>query len=102
MPKEEKLIKEIYINNIKEQLSQFIEINKIIIFGSFIKAQKPNDIDIAIIQNSDNNFLTLSLKYRKVLRELSKKIPLDILPLKENSQGIFMEEVSKGKIIYER
>ena len=95
-------IKQEYINIINKQLSQFVEIHKVIIFGSFISAKKPNDIDIAIIQNSNNNFLTLSLKYRKVLRDLAKQIPLDIVPLKENSKGTFMEEIIKGIIIYER
>ena len=79
-----------------------MEIHKIIIFGSFIDSDNPNDIDIAIIQNSDSNFLVLSLKYRKVLRDLAKKIPLDIVPLKENSKGVFMEEIRKGVMIYER
>ena len=95
-------IKNKYINDIKYQLLQFNEIDKIIIFGSFLNVQNPNDIDIAIIQNSNDNFLTLSLKYRKVLRELSKKIPLDIVPLKENAKGHFMEEINKGEIIYEK
>jgi len=97
-----KKTKKAYIECIKKELSQFIEINKIIIFGSFQNSKKPNDIDIAVIQNSDNNFLTLSLKYRKVLRDLAKKIPLDIVPLKENTKGIFMDEIIKGEIIYER
>jgi predicted nucleotidyltransferase len=79
-----------------------MEIHKIIIFGSFIDSDNPSDIDIAIIQNSDSNFLVLSLKYRKVLRDLAKKIPLDIVPLKENSKGVFMEEIRKGVMIYER
>jgi predicted nucleotidyltransferase len=95
-------IKQSYLNIIKKELSKFMEIHKIIIFGSFIESNNPSDIDIAIIQNSDSNFLVLSLKYRKVLRDLSKKIPLDIVPLKENSKGVFMEEITKGVMIYER
>jgi predicted nucleotidyltransferase len=95
-------IKRSYLNIIKKELSEFMEIHKIIIFGSFIDSDNPNDIDIAIIQNSDSNFLVLSLKYRKVLRDLAKKIPLDIVPLKENSKGVFMEEIRKGVMIYER
>lgn len=98
----DKNIKNEYIDNIKYKLLQFREIDKIIIFGSFIKAKNPNDIDIAIVQNSDDNFLTLSLKYRKVLREISKQIPLDILPLKKNAKGSFMEKINEGEIIYER
>jgi predicted nucleotidyltransferase len=94
--------KESLINTIKDKLSQFSEVNKIILFGSFINSNNPNDIDIAIIQNSNDNFLTLSLKYRKVLRELSKMIPIDIIPIKQNSKGAFLEEIEKGQIVYER
>jgi len=65
----------------------------VILFGSFIKSSNPNDIDIAIVQNSNDNFLTLSLKYRKVLRELSKIIPLDIVPIKANANGVFLDEI---------
>ena len=91
-----------FISTIKEKLSQFSEVNKVILFGSFVKSDNPNDIDIAIVQNSNDNFLTLSLKYRKVLRDLSKMIPLDIVPIKENSNGVFLEEINKGQIVYER
>jgi len=54
------------------------------------------------VQNSNDNFLTLSLKYKKVLRELSKMIPLDIVPIKENSKGVFLEEINKDQVVYER
>jgi uncharacterized protein len=91
-----------FISIIKDKLSQFSEINKVILFGSFVKSNNPNDIDIAIIQNSNDNFLTLSLRYRKVLRELSKMIPLDIVPIKANTNGVFLEEINKGQIVYER
>ena len=91
-----------FINIIKDKLSQFQEVNKIILFGSFVNSNHPNDIDIAIVQNSNDNFLTLSLKYKKVLRELSKMIPLDIVPIKENSKGVFLEEINKDQVVYER
>jgi len=91
-----------FIATIKDKLSQFSEVNKVILFGSFIKSNNPNDIDIAIVQNSNDNFLTLSLKYRKVLRELSKTIPLDIVPIKANTTGVFLEEINKGQVVYEK
>jgi uncharacterized protein len=94
--------KQNFINVIKEKLSQFSEVNKIVLFGSFVNSNNPDDIDIAIIQNSEENFLTLSLKYRKVLRELSKSIPLDIIPIKENKDGVFLEEINKGQVVYEK
>lgn len=95
-------IKESYLHTIKASLKQFPEIEKIIIFGSFFESNNPHDIDVAIIQETDNNFLSLSLKYRKALRNLSKKIALDIVPLKKNFDGYFAPEIKKGKIIYER
>jgi len=91
-----------FITIIKEKLSQFNEVNKVILFGSFVKSNNPNDIDIAVVQTSEDNFLTLSLKYRKVLRELSKNIPLDIVPIKAGANGSFLEEINKGQIVYER
>ncbi len=96
------ITKESYINFIKSHLLQFQEIDKVIIFGSFFNSKNPNDIDVAIVQKSNNNFLTLSLKYRKALRELSKKISLDIVALKKDADGFFTHEIEKGRIIYER
>ncbi len=89
-------------DTIKKQLSQFKEVNKVILFGSFNISENPNDIDIAVVQNSDDNFISLSLKYRKALRELSKEIPLDILPIKQNATGVFMDEINQGSVVYER
>jgi len=94
--------KNLYETTIKTSLSKFDEIDSIILFGSFIDSDEPNDIDIAIIQHSEENYLNLSLKYRKMLRELSKQIPLDIVPIKKDTKGIFLDEINKGKIIYER
>ncbi len=94
--------KQNFINVIKEKISQFKEVNKIVLFGSFVQSDNPNDIDIAIFQDADENFLTLSLKYRKVLRELSKTIPLDIIPVKKHSDGVFLEEINKGQVVYEK
>jgi len=78
----------LYFDIYKNRIS---EVNKVILFGSFIKSSNPND-----------NFLTLSLKYRKGLRELSKIIPLDIVPIKANANSVFLDEINKGQIVYER
>lgn len=87
---------------LKEALSQEDEISKIIIFGSFLKTKEPNDIDIAIFQNSKEIYLKLSMKYRKLTREIAKIIPVDIIPLKDNCSGIFLNEIVAGEIIYEK
>ena len=87
---------------IREKLSKEQEIQKIVLFGSFIHSSHPNDIDIAVFQNSNEKYLTLSLKYRKLTREISRILPVDIIPLKTNAQGTFLNEIKAGEIIYER
>ncbi len=95
-------IKNHYIKLIEERLKRFPEVEKVIVFGSFFKTEEPGDIDIAIVQNSQSDYLKLALKYRKALRDIAKKIPLDILPLKKDYRNFFAEEIDKGTVIYER
>jgi uncharacterized protein len=87
---------------LKEALSKENEISKIIIFGSFLKTNEPNDIDVAVFQNSKELYLKLSMKYRKLTREIAKILPVDIIPLKANSSGNFLNEITAGEVIYER
>lgn len=96
--KQKKAIK----NQIKDRLSKEDEIEKIILFGSFVTSEEPNDIDIAIFQNSDEKYLTLAMKYRKLTRDIAKIIPIDIIPVKSGAEGAFMDEINTGEIIYER
>jgi len=78
------------------------EIQRIVLFGSFLHSSTPNDIDVAIFQNSDQKYIALAMKYRKLVRNISKIIPVDILPIKSDAKGFFIEEIEKGKTIYER
>ena len=100
------LSKELTKSNLKryivEQLSQQPEVEKVIIFGSFLKSNTPNDIDIAIFQNSCQNYLTLALKYRKLLRPLYSFLPIDVIPLRLDAQGSFINEIKCGEVIYEK
>lgn len=96
--KERSYIKE----KLREALSKEKEVSKIIVFGSFLKSKNPNDIDVAVFQNSQEKYLNLSLKYRKMTRDIAKIIPLDIIPINENSNGLFLNEINYGEVIYER
>lgn len=99
MNKEERLyIKE----KLKETLSKEKEVSRIIIFGSFLHSKSPGDLDVAVFQNSEEKYLNLSLKYRKLTREIAKIIPLDIIPIRENSKGTFLNEINMGEVIYEK
>lgn len=90
-------------NKIADLLKGENEIEKIIVFGSFNKSDSPNDIDIAVIQNSSENYLKLAVKYRKLVRSVSKEIAVDIFPVVEKNDNIFFtNEVVTGEVIYAR
>ena len=94
--------KNILKSQILAKLSFEQEVQKIVLFGSFVKSDFPNDIDIAVFQDSNEKYIPLSLKYRKLVRGISENISVDILPIKVNAKGSFLTEVSAGETIYER
>lgn len=94
-------------NEIKKELINILrsekEIQRIVLFGSFVHSDDPYDLDIAIFQNSNFKYLDLALKYRKLTRKISKKIPIDIIPIRASvKNGSFLNEIESGEIIYER
>jgi len=43
------------------------------------------------------------MKYRKLTREISKILPLDIIPIRlEALRVTFFDEIEKGELIYEK
>ncbi len=90
-------------NKIVDSLKGKKEIERIIIFGSFNQSDSPNDIDIAVVQNSSENYLTLALKYRKLIKSITKEIAVDIFPIVGKNENIFFKnEVEPGEVIYTR
>jgi len=90
-------------DSIRDCLCDESEVTKIVLFGSFVNSDQPNDIDIAVFQDSSLDYLTLALKYRKKVRPVSHRIPVDIIPLKTQASGVvFMDEINNGEVIYER
>jgi len=84
-------------------LSSEKEISKIVIFGSFVSSTSPNDIDDAIFQNSNDNYINLAMKYRRKTRDISKKIPIDVIPLKKDlTNCYFLSEILRGEVIHEK
>ena len=61
------------------KLSKNTHIKRIIIFGSFITSSKPNDMDIAIFDDRNEDYLSLAMKYRKKLRDIASIIPLSLI-----------------------
>jgi uncharacterized protein len=80
------------------------EVRKIVIFGSFLNRSDPRDIDVAVFQDSKESYLPLALKYRKLTRSISSRIPLDIIPLRCDvpATSFFLEEIKTGQVVYER
>jgi predicted nucleotidyltransferase len=90
-------------NKIVESLKGQKEIERIIIFGSFNRSESPNDIDIAVVQNSNENYMTLSLKYRRLIRSITKEIAVDFFPVMANNRNnFFKSEIETGEVIYAR
>jgi len=84
-------------------LSREKEICKVIVFGSFLTSTTPNDLDVAIFQNSDEPYLALAMKYRRLLRPIADQIPIDVIPVRPNATGgQFLAEIYRGEVVYER
>ena len=93
--------------SLKQQLVSSLkterEVCRIVIFGSFVNSDNPHDMDVAVFQNSDEKYLPLAMKYRRKTRDIARIIPMDILPLKASVQDdMFIDEIKRGKVIYER
>jgi len=93
--------------NIKQELVGCLktekEIRRIVIFGSFLNSTDPHDIDIAIFQDSREQYLALAMKYRKRTRDIARKMALDIIPIRSDaSSGFLLDEIRQGEVIYER
>jgi len=96
---EKELLKQRLIGSLKAER----EVCRIVVFGSFINSDDPHDMDVAVFQDSDEKYLPLAMRYRRKTRDIARIIPMDILPLKAGVQGeVFMDEIERGEVIYER
>ncbi len=94
-------------NQIKRELVESLrhdpEIVRIIVFGSFLSASDPHDLDVAVFQTSNQPYLPLALKYRSRTRNIAHRIALDILPIKADAQNSMMlDAIARGEVVYER
>ncbi len=79
------------------------EVRRIVLFGSFLNVDEPADLDVAVFQDSKEGYLPLAMKYRRLTREVSRKISLDIIPLKHSHlNGPLPEDILRGEVVYER
>lgn len=95
--------KQVLTDQLVESLASEREVCRIVIFGSFLLSDDPHDLDVAVFQDSDEAYLPLALKYRRKTREVARAIALDIVPVKAGAKdGLFLDEIEQGKVIYER
>ena len=96
-------VKEKLKEEIVSRLIEFQEVQRVVIFGSFLSSDDPHDLDIAVFQDSDEGYYPLAMKYRRTLRSIAGRIPLDVIPIRPNpDEGPFMQEIQKGEVLYER
>lgn len=95
--------KEMLKKEIIDRLSEFPEVQRVVIFGSFVNSDDPHDLDIAVFQDSDESYYPLAMKYRRTLRTVANRIPIDVIPIcRSPEKGPFMQEIQKGEVLYER
>ncbi|WP_045221112.1 nucleotidyltransferase domain-containing protein [Desulfonatronum thioautotrophicum] len=89
--------------NLVDSLSPEPEVRRIVVFGSFLSATEPSDVDVAVFQDSTDGYLQLAMKYRRLTRNIAKTIALDILPLRESHYpSAVPSNIAEGQVIYER
>jgi predicted nucleotidyltransferase len=111
------------VKNLQRYLSEIItalrtlDPYKIILFGSLSQKnhQEANDIDIAVILNSDETPKTfeermaMRIKVRNQIYEISERVPIDLIvytkkeyfSLIEMKQP-FIKEINAGQILYDK
>lgn len=103
-----KKITEKIIQEIKEKIISHFQVEKIILFGSYIDGsfKKGSDLDILIIKESDVPKHKRSIPIRSLFRKY--RIPMDIIvytkeeveTYKEIKGSFIQRALSKGKAIY--
>ena len=79
------------------------EVRKVVIFGSFLNSDEPGDVDVAVLQDSDEGYLSLAMRYRRLTRPIAKRLPVDIVPIRTSATtSAFLAELDDGRVIYER
>ncbi len=90
------------LRDVARCLSAEPEVRKVYVFGSFLTSDDPNDLDIAVFSDSEAAYLPLAMRYRELTRDVAKRIALDIIPLRPDASGTFMDRINEGTVIYER
>lgn len=95
--------KNIIKREIAARLAADGRVSRVIIFGSFLSSEDPQDVDIAVFSAGPGDYLSLAMRYRRELREVSRKISLDVIPVRMPcEESSFLKEINRGEIVYEK
>ena len=95
--------KDVLKKEVARCLSGEPEIKRVVIFGSFLHSDNPHDMDIAVFQNSSENYFPLAMKYCRMLEPVARKIALDVFPIRPfPKESSFLREIEAGEVVYER
>ena len=90
-------------HDIVERLAADSSVRKVVIFGSFLTSENPHDVDIAVFSAGAGDYLSLAMQYRRELREVSKRISLDVIPIRMPcEESSFLREINSGETVYEK
>jgi uncharacterized protein len=94
-------------DRIKKDLVQCLrdepEVRRVIVFGSFVSGESPNDLDVAVVQDSGESYLPLAMKYRRLTSDIASRIAMDILPVRYGvTGGVLAAEIARGEVVFER
>jgi len=79
------------------------EVQRVVVFGSFVTSPARHDLDVAVFQENDEGYLPVALKSRRLLGSVAARIPVDVLPLRvQGTAGEFRKEVEQGEVVYVR
>jgi len=79
------------------------EVRRIVPFGSFLASPAPHDVDVAVFQESEEGYLPLALKYRRLLRPVASLIPVNVIPLRaQDPIGALLHDIEQGEVVYVR
>ncbi len=84
--------------NIKREVADCFrkekEVRKVVLFGSFLNKADPHDIDVAVFQDSGEDYLSLAIKYRRLIRPVAARLPVDVVSGRADpGAGIFLVAV---------
>ena len=90
-------------NQLVASLKDDKDIRKVVVFGSFLTSDNPNDMDVAVFQDSSEGYIRLAMKYRKLTRAVARKIPVDIFPIRPGAvDTVILPEIENGEVVYEK